>query len=236
MAALWIALTSGCVGEVIPGTRSDVAVSDRAEVSDATALDADRDDALHVADSLAHDTADAVDAPALSCATVTCSGHGRCVLGDGGVPACRCSSGYLPSGLDCVPDPCVGMSCPGRCAQCVVVAGTARCGCGTGWRSDGRGGCTPDPSPCEPDPCAANQVCVTEIHCVPSGVCLQGCDCSNCGNCSSISSNTNCGSSDGGLPAIMCTTPCAPGEGCIPTGLGGARWGMCYGGEGCFSR
>ncbi|HSQ63686.1 MAG TPA: hypothetical protein VLM85_10755 [Polyangiaceae bacterium] len=76
---------------------------------------------------------------------------------------------------------------------------------------------------------------MTEIHCQPSGACLQGCDCSNCGNCSNISTNTDCGgTSDAGTPLVTCNQPCGAGEGCIPTGS--TPWGMCYPGEGCFSQ
>ncbi len=171
-----------------------------------------------------------------ACSGVTCSGLGTCVLGDGEAPTCQCEKNLVPSGLTCVANPCENFTCSGRCAQCMVVNGAATCGCGSGWTSNGAGGCTPDPSPCDPDPCTADEVCTTEIHCVVSGECLQGCDCSNCGSsCSNITFNANCGGSDdAGLPLVVCNIPCASGDGCIPTG--GSPWGMCYPMEGCLSK
>lgn len=185
-------------------------------------------------DSQAQDAGVDVVLPAI-CADQTCSGHGACVMSDGGAPQCKCKNGYVAVGLTCVVDPCINFPCTGRCQQCLVVNGAPTCGCEKGWASNKMGGCTPSPSPCSPNPCSPTQVCVAEIHCQPSGACLPGCDCSNCGNCSNISTNTNCGgTSDGGKPAVACKTPCSAGNGCIPTG--GSPWGMCYPGEGCFSK
>ena len=44
------------------------------------------------------------------CGGVTCSGHGLCVISDGAA-VCVCEDGYLPSGANCTPDPCVELGC-----------------------------------------------------------------------------------------------------------------------------
>ncbi len=45
------------------------------------------------------------DAAVEACAGVDCGGHGRCVV-EGSAPVCRCESGFVSSGLRCVPEGC----------------------------------------------------------------------------------------------------------------------------------
>lgn len=172
-----------------------------------------------------------------ACDGVTCSGHGKCAVADGGA-SCTCDPGYHAVALACEADEsCTGVTC-GRCATCEVVGGKATCTCPAQMKPDGNQGCVVDPDPCATTTCGADEYCVPEAHCAPLGACVKTCDCSNCPNCSPDNSDGKwndwqeyCGAAPDQSPATMtCTRPCAPGEGCIPYSPS-----ICWPMEGCFS-
>ncbi len=186
-------------------------------------------------DGAAHDSAahDVNSGEPLSnpCSGVTCSGHGTCAPGDGGQAACTCEKGYQASGLNCVSNQlCAAVQC-GRCQECAIVNGVATCTCLAGFKPNGADSCTPDPNPCDTANCVPGQEqCVTEVHCVPSGMCVPTCDCSNCANCGPGSAwGTQCQDADGG--PLACNKPCPNGDTCLPYSPG-----MCWPGEGCYSQ
>jgi len=179
------------------------------------------------------------DAPAdvpNSCQGVTCSGHGTCIVADGGVASCSCEAGYHAVGLTCVQDEtCAGVTC-GRCATCKVIGGVAQCTCPEGFRLEGNG-CVVDPDPCATIDCGPDKACVPEAHCQPLGACVDTCDCSNCGNCGPDNSDGRwndwqeyCGNLNSQPATMRCNKPCPPGEGCLPYSPA-----ICWPMEGCFS-
>ncbi len=70
------------------------------------------------------------------CRSVTCSGHGFCVVLEG-APSCACDPGFVPDGLACKPGPpCDGVTCSGH-GICQEVGRQAICECDPGYQSDG---------------------------------------------------------------------------------------------------
>lgn len=70
------------------------------------------------------------------CDGIDCGGNGTCVITDGS-PECLCNHGYLPEGLNCVPDPCADVTC-GVNAHCE----DGSCACDEGFEGDPYAGCT----------------------------------------------------------------------------------------------
>jgi hypothetical protein len=132
---------------------------------------------------------------AASCDGVTCSGHGTCVLSDGG-PSCVCGAGYAGDACDecadgyhaagggeCVPDPTCATDDPcGEHGTCDDSSGTINCLCDTGYagtycdscypgyHDDGTGDCILDQT-CLPNSCAGHGACDDS-----SGVVVCTCD------------------------------------------------------------
>ncbi len=125
---------------------------------------------------------------ALTCDNVSCSGHGTCVMGDGG-PVCECEDGYAPVGLDCVaavcsPNPCTDPPSPtcedeghlrtwpenGTCSE---VDGTVTCDYGSGELEECRQGEVCRNGACMPNntsPPAPGDLVITELMINPSSI------------------------------------------------------------------
>jgi hypothetical protein len=88
------------------------------------------------------------------CSGVTCSGHGVCVV-SAGAAVCQCESGYVPSGLSCVPS--AGCD-PNPCTEahktrCEIDLHQVVCRCDLGWHESGSGCVADSDNPCLTNPC-----------------------------------------------------------------------------------
>jgi hypothetical protein len=96
--------------------------------------------------------------------------------------------------------------------------------------------------PCDAVQCGPTEVCISTVHGLAVGQCVDGhqCDCGNCGNCGEdgtfVGEQAFCGNPAGAPATMACTKSCENGEGCIPFGqdTAGNPASLCWAGEGCF--